>query len=178
MNILNRLLAFVVGVALAGAAALAVAEIVVALLGFAPLVIPRSNWHQTMGSLRWDEGVLIAVAVGMVVVGIALVLAQLVPRRPRELSLAATDSAREAHIDRRGLQHRLRSVATEDPDVVDARVRIRRKAKVRADVLARSDRGDAKRRLGDALSGQLASVGLQRPPRVAVQLRRGKERVR
>ncbi len=176
MTIVNRLLALVFGLALAAAAGVAIIEMVTALTGNAGIV-PREQWASALAELRWDDPTLVGVAIGLVLIGLALLSGELTPARPGQFALqGATDAA--ASIDRRGLQERLRHVALRDADVVAADVRIRRRAKVRASVPPDTDRRACRQRVLDATTSAIDELGLIRPPTVRAEIVRARERVR
>lgn len=177
MRTINRLLAFVVGLTLAAAAAVAVAEMVAVLTDNDSLVVPRQRWAAAIAELSWDDSVLIGVAVVLVVVGLGLLVVEFIPTRPDQLALRSTTGATAA-IDRRGLQERLRRVALRDDDVHAAKVGIRRRAKVRAFVLADADRRTCRQRIGAALRDAIDEIELARPLRVRVDVARVRKRVR
>lgn len=177
MRIVNRLLAFVVGLALAAAAVIAIVEIVVALSGRPPVLVARNRVASELGRLQWDDPRVVAVAVGMIVVGLLLLLVQLIPRRPIQLPLQG-QPGRSAAIDRRGLQERLRHVALRDRDVVAAAVRVRRRAKLRVSVPGDADRRDARRRVHERVTDAVGQLGLRRPLKVKVAVVEARERTR
>jgi hypothetical protein len=176
MRIVNRLLALVVGLALAAAAAVAIIEMVTALTGNAAIV-PRERWASVLAELRWDDPTLVAAATGLVLAGLVLLGVELTPARPRQFALRGSIDA-AASIDRRGLQERLRHVALRDADVVAADVRIRRRAKVRASVPPDTDRRACRQRVLDATTSAIDELGLTRPPTVRAQIVKARERVR
>lgn len=177
MRLTNRLLALLLGLALGGAGGLAVAELVAGLTGRAPLLVPRGTWHQRLSALEWSDPALTGAAAGLVVLGLVLLLAQVVPRRPLELPLQPAED-QEASIDRRGLQEVLRRVAIADPDVIGATVRVRRRAKVRVQLPPKGERRAARDRLQQSLAAAVGELGLSKRLAVKVDARQGRERVR
>lgn len=177
MRTVNRLLAFVVALALAVAAALAIVEIAAALAGGSPVLVARTRLASELGQLRWDDARVIAVAAGMVLVGLILVLVAAVPPRPPQLPLRG-QPGRSVAVDRRGLQERLRHVALRDRDAVAATVRIRRRAKLRVSVPRDTDRRAARVRLRERVAAAVDELDLRRPLRITVDVVRAKERAR
>jgi Family of unknown function (DUF6286) len=179
MRAFNRVLGLLLGLALAAAGAIAVVEIVLGLTGQPPWLIARSDWDTGLSRLVWTSPTLITVLVGLTLVGLILLVLQLVPRAPVALPLRPTGANRSAEIDRRGLQERLRQVASADPDVLGARVRARRRrVKVAVNVPPDADAADVRNRLRGDLDESLGELGLAVPYRSVVAVRRARERVR
>lgn len=177
MRIINRLLAFVLGVALVTVVGVALVEVAWAVSGRGPVVVPWQRWQAALVRRRWDDPELVAIAVGLVLVGLVLLIIELVPRRPLQLPLQSPQS-RRVSIDRRGLQERLRRVVLGDTDVIAASVRVRRRAKVRAHVHADTDRRACRARLQASVTGAVDQLGLAERLRTQIALSRTTERVR
>lgn len=119
----------------------------------------------------------IGVAVGLVLLGLAVLVMEFTPRRPRSLLHHA--GARVTFIlDRRGLERRLMRTAESDPDIEDAKVRIRRRAKVTVQMVERSDERSLRRRVRDRLREELDQLVERKPPKVKVGVTSGGGRVR
>ncbi|CAN5852490.1 hypothetical protein BH23ACT10_BH23ACT10_36050 [soil metagenome] len=171
------MLAFVIGTAVAVVAAVSVIEMVAALTGNASVVVSRQRVASTLEQVRWDDLVLIGVAIAVIVVGLALLLLEVIPPRPEQLALHGPTAA-AASVDRRGLQERLRLATLRDDDVARATVAIRRRAKVRAFVVSDVDRRACRKRIHAAVTDAVADIGLARSLRVRVDVSRARERVR
>jgi hypothetical protein len=179
MRAFNRVLGLLLGLALAAAGVIAAAELVLGLTGQPPWLIARSDWDTGLSRLVWTSPTLIAVLIGLTLVGLILLVLQLLPRVPVALPLQPTGANRSAEIDRRGLQERLRQVAIADPDVLGARVRARRRrVKVAVNVPPDVDGGEVRNRLRSELDDSLGELGLAVRYRPVVALRRARERVR
>jgi hypothetical protein len=175
VTVINRMLGLVLGLALLVAGVVTVVEVVAARLGRPPWVVPTSAWDQTLGALRWDVTVLVA----MLVIGLVLLLLELWPRQPQVLPLQPASPDRTAAVDRRGLQEHLRQIVAEDPSVTTVRVQAgKRKVAVQAEVPPSEDVATVRQRLESRLTEALDRLDLQRPVRPTVQLDRGEERVR
>lgn len=179
MRALDRLLALVLGLALAVAAVIAVVEISLLLAGTGSWLIDRTSWDDELSALRWDDS---SVTVGLgVALGVALLVLvlQLIPRRPARLAVRETRDDRDVSISRKGLQVRLRNTAEADPDVVRSTATVtRRRAHIDAHLPAQAPRKEVRQRLGDSLRSDLDGLGLGRTPRVRLQLHQAKARVR
>lgn len=177
MNLIRRLLAFILGLALAVASAVALVETIVALTGADAVVIPREQWIRTVSQLRWDDPAVVGVGVVLLLTGLLLLATALVPPRPQELALrGAQDSA--TSIDRRGLQDRLRDAALRDPDVTDASVRIRRAITVKAMVSRGTDRRACRDRVQRSIATSIDDLDLQQRPKVRAKVEPTRGRVR
>jgi hypothetical protein len=119
----------------------------------------------------------IAVAVGLVVLGLALVWMELTPRRPRSLLHRTSDRVTYT-LDRRGLERRLTRTAESEPDVDDVKVRIRRRAKVKVQAVERSDERSLRGSVRDRLRQELDQLVAKRTPKVKVDVDTGGGRVR
>jgi hypothetical protein len=119
----------------------------------------------------------IAVAAGLIVLGLAILLMEFTPRRPRSLLHHASDQVTFT-LDRRGLERRLTRTAESDPDVDDARVRVRRRTKVRVQKVASSDDRSLRKRVQDRLREDLEQLVEKKPPKVKVDVASSGGRVR
>lgn len=179
MPLVNRLLALVLGLALAVAGVIAIIEVSLLLGAHQPWLVDRTAWHESLEQLRWSDrpmtlGLTIALACGL-----ALAFLQLVPRQPARLALDDAAEDRSTSVSRRGLQDRLREVVSGDPEVVEARVKVSRsRAAVRASVHRSTEPADVRRRLSESLYGSLDELALSHRLRVQVQLDESKARVR
>ena len=170
-----RLAALLLGLAIAAGAGLAAAELVAGWIGGSELLMARDVWDQTLSGLSWTTTWLVWACVGAIAAGVLLLVLVLVPRRPLVLPLQSDSRAREASIDRRGLQERLRAAVAADGDVASAVVRVRRKVKVRARVASRADEGQVRHRLRSAVQSDLDRVGLRRKPGLKLKVERAKD---
>jgi hypothetical protein len=124
---LNRLLALVLGIAVAGVAVVTGIEIVALASGSSAVLIPRHSWDHGLHRLRWASAGA-GVASGIVAtVGVVLLLVQIIPRRPVRLPLRSLAGER-VFLSRRGLARRL-SLDVADLDEVSAvKVRVTARA--------------------------------------------------
>lgn len=177
MRVVNRLLAFMLGAALAVASAIALVEMVAGLMNRGPVVIARSQLVGTLGRVRWDDPLMVAVAVTLVVLGILLLVAAFMPARPEQLPLRRPPGA-AASIDRRGLQERLRTIALRDPDIAGATVRVGRVIKVTAAAIQGTDRQACHDRLQKSIGGAVDELELARPRPLRTKVETTQERTR
>lgn len=83
MVIVNRLLALVVGAAVAAGGLLVIIEAIWAWTGSGFVWIPGQEWLTSFKTTTWSDNLPIAISIGVAVIGFILVLAELRPRRPR-----------------------------------------------------------------------------------------------
>jgi hypothetical protein len=110
------------------------------------------------------------------VVGLALLVAQLVPRRTRLLPIADPTPGVTAATTRRSLERALRRAASSADGIVSASVTAnRRRVKVRA-VTGLRDLTGIRESLVSAVTEQLDGIGLSRRPALSVSLRQKEPR--
>jgi len=132
---------------------------------------------QTVAAFDPTSALAIAVAVGLVLLGLAVLVMEFTPRRPRSLLHHAGERVTFT-LDRRGLERRLTRTAESDPDVDEAKVRIRRRAKVTVQKVERSDDRSLRRRVRDRLREELDQLVERKTPKVKVDVTSGGGRVR
>jgi hypothetical protein len=79
MRIVNRLASTVLGIALIVGGLLLAAEAVTAALGRPPLLLPLRQWHTTLTTTTYANPGVLAVSVGVGLVGLVILVAQLRP---------------------------------------------------------------------------------------------------
>lgn len=178
MRVVNRVLALLVGLAVVAVAAIALGEVAVGLLGRDALLIPRAAWARSMTELRWNDPGLVGAGTIALVIGVALLVVELWPRRPLELPVRDHVAGRSMSIDRRGLQQRLRRVIEQDADVVNALVQVRRSAHVRVLVPPGVDRRQVRTRITERLRAAVDGLELAAPLPVQVRVDRVRGGVR
>jgi hypothetical protein len=123
MRIANRLLAFVVSVALIIVGVTVIVEVIAALSGASPVII---GWHSI---LRWGQrntwkatSVELACVISTVV-GLLLLVPQLRRRRPTRLTVAAGD-ATDAALSRKGVVVSVRGAVGDVEGIASSRVKV------------------------------------------------------
>lgn len=179
MTVLNRLLGLALGLALFGAGMLAVVEAVLAFLQRPPWVVPYERWSPRLDQLTWGDRTLVVAAALTVLVGALLVVVQLWPTRPSALRIADQRANRVAALDGRGLQELLRRSAVEDGDVLDADVRVRRRAaRVSGHLAQDAQSRTVQSRTRERVQARVDELRLQRPLKVKVDMKRSRARTR
>ena len=174
MRLLNRPLALILAVALAGASIILIAEVIAFAVHGGPVVVHWATWYHCAGKTRWNALVIRVWSAILIVVGALILAIELKPRRVTRLRLRAADDATDAALTRSALAGTLRAAATGIDGITSAAVTVRRR---RARVTAKSAaRGRAAAdALGppvtQALRSRLDDLDLYRPPRLKVRVR-------
>lgn len=143
MRVLNRVASLLLALALLAGGLLALVEAVLVGLDQPALVIDREGWYETLTSTRFADGGFLAVAIGVGLLGLLILVLQLHRWRPTRL---AVPDAAGWHIQRRSAERQLASVATGAPGVDRASVRLReRRGSWHPSVTAVGDRNAAPR---------------------------------
>jgi hypothetical protein len=170
VRLLLRILSPLLGLVVAAAGLALAVETVVAWLAPAssPLVVPWPAWRSALDGLTWSSGAIRAIAIGVAVVGLLIVLLGLVARRH---DVYLTDPVPEVTVTTsprslaRAVGHEVRS----HDDVVSASVvASHKKITVKAATLDPADtvRTSVRRRVDE----MLARLPLTRRPRVSVSV--------
>lgn len=176
MRITNRIIGAVLGILLAVLGALVLAEAVVALLGREPLVVDRTTVLATVRELSWSSPGVLLTAIALLVAGVVLLVIQLVPRWPEELTIASTDD-RLVLVDRRAVAARLADEAALDPQVRDSEARVRRhSARVRVLADPGTDTSRLRQRVTDDTGALVERLDLRKPLKTKVKISQARER--
>ena len=108
MTVINRLLTLVLGAVILAGGLLVMLEAIWAWTGSGFVWIPEQRWLRAFKTTEWSDNLVIAISIGVAVVGLVLLLAQLRPQRPR-LARFETDHdtfvllrrSTEAYLERR-----------------------------------------------------------------------------
>ncbi|MBQ0901190.1 DUF6286 domain-containing protein [Micromonospora sp. U21] len=151
---------------LAGGALLAVQALLITLDRPAPLLAP-TGWYDTLTSARWRDPGVRAVAGGAVLLGLAVLAAQLRRWTPVRLRVDERDGW---YLHRRCVERRLADAASTVPGVRRARVRVRRRgAEWRPRVRATGDPA-ARAEVEFAVHQELHHLAAPRTGRIEVRL--------
>jgi hypothetical protein len=176
MAVVNRLLALLLGLALLAAGAVLVVETVAATTGTQVLPIDRGALDSRLSDLQWTDfpvDVTIGVLLGL---GALFLLLQLVPRPPDSLPPAAVNG-REAEIERKSVATVLAQRASDDPEVLRAKAKIKRRAAhVSAKAQPGADTRTVRDRLVEMVDDTLQPLQLRRRLRPRVSVQRSRER--
>lgn len=179
MTVLNRVLGLALGLALLGGGLLAVVEAILAFLARPSWLVRYEEWSPELAQLTWDNRALTVTAALTVLAGVVLVVVQLWPGRPSALPLVDQRPNRLAALDGRGLRELLRRSAVDDGDVLGADVRVRRRtARVSGRVASDAQPRTVESRTRERVQARVDELGLQRPLKVKVDMKRSRARVR
>ena len=170
MRILNRLLAFIVALALVGTGIIVVVEVIAVRSHSAPLVI---HWHSILGWGRRNTWKATSVELASSITaaaGLLLLIPQLIRRRPARLTVEASD-ATDAALTRRGVIVTVRGAVGTVEGVTATRVKVGRH-RIRINALSEATKPETLRELGpkieEAAASQLDALRLQPHRRVRV----------
>jgi hypothetical protein len=169
VRVANRVLAAMVALGLVVGGLLVAVEIVVAGFDRRPWVVPHDRWYTSARLRSWEAGPPRWIFIGLVAAGLAMLIAQMVRRRPATLALAP--GAVPADLGRRSLEKALVREASTIDGVSGARAKVSRDM---AEVVANSTRrqtDDLGPLVTQALDRRLSTMGLARPPAVRVKVR-------
>ena len=176
MNVVNRLLAAVLALAVLIGGLLAATEIVLAQLKRPSWLIPHEQWSAWLRDRTFSEGLTRAILAGLVVLGLLLLLAALRRGKPRTLSLASTTPGVQVTASRRGVERTLRAAAARTSGVASVDVKAsRRKVKVKAHTATRAA-GSTQQQVNDVIAGKLDELGLAHALRPKVRVATEKTR--
>jgi negative regulator of sigma E activity len=173
MRIVDRLLALVWSLALMTGAVVLILEVVAHRIGADPVLVNWPGIYRWARETSWTAAAVRLASVLVAVVGVALVVAQLKPRRPSQVSLDSGIDATTATVARRGLARSVRSAVTDVDGVSDADVAVsRRRIRVRARIRAVQPAAAPTMRdtVTHAARQRLDAVRLKQPPTLSVRL--------
>lgn len=172
MRTLNRALAVLFALALATLGVLVVAEIINAALdGRGHLLLPHERLARFGRDHTWEDGQVLTISAVVAALGLLLLLAQLLPRRPGLLTVATDDPTVQAGVERRTLGRAMAAAAGDVDGVSRATARVRgRRAKVVATTHLR-DASGLPERVRDHVQTWTNDLGLVAPPRLRLRLR-------
>ncbi len=160
MHIVNRVIATVLALTLFLGGLLAVVEIVLGLLGRPYWLIPHPTWSSWLGDQSFSGGVVRAVLIGMVIVGLLLLVVALRRGKPGSLTLPGRTDGVRVTASRRGIERTLSAAARRADGVRSARATAgRRRVRVKAATALRSPR-ELQQPVTDAVTERLGELGL------------------
>src|SRR5580704_2544326 len=172
MRLLNRPLALILAVALAGASVILIIEVIAFAVHASPIV-PWTTWYHWAATTRWNALVIRVWSVILIAAGVILLAVELKPRRVTRLPLRSDDDCTQAVLTRRGVARTLRAAATGIDGITAAAVTVRRRrARVIATAAARGRAAaPLQEPVSQALHRRLDDLDLDRPPRLMVRVR-------
>lgn len=180
MRVVERLLSLLLALAVAVGSVVLALEVAWSVAGRRPLLV---DWRPAYTAGRqdsWGSAPVRAVAIGLLVLGLLLLFAELKPRPTPRLRLTSTDAGVDAAITRRSLRSTLLNVAGQVDGISSARAKVGRRH-VRVQAVSRLGSAETAKGLTGELEGalrhRLDALQLARPPRLRVRVvpRRGTE---
>ncbi len=175
VNLLIRILSALLALVLFVGGLLAAAEIVTALFGGGPLLVPHETWSSWLKDHTWEDPVVLAGLAVLVLVGLVLLFVALKRGRSREIALPGTTGGVSVTADRRGVEKAVAAAARRTDGITEASASAgKRTVHVAARTQRRSE-GDLDQRVRAAVTGRLEDLGLGRlRPRVKVTRKDGR----
>lgn len=173
MRYANRLMAFILSLAVIVAGATVVVEVIADRVGADPAVLDWPALYRWARRTSWGSAPARITSGLLALVGLALLLVQLAPRRPNRLAVHSDDTATDAAVSRRGLTRAVRSAVTDVDGIADARVKVRRR---RIQVRARTPMSEPSQITAVRDTTTLAarqrvdSLALEKPPALSVRI--------
>jgi Family of unknown function (DUF6286) len=171
MQIIDRLLAALLGLALLAAGVIASVEIVLGLLGHSSWIVPRDRWYVAVATSDWTATWVRTIASLACVIGAILVIVQLRPRRPAVLQVRSPEASLSVWVSRRSLERTLERAATGVDGIASAKVRLRADRAIVETVAQRRDTSGLGPRVEQVLGDQIRAIELQKQPRLSVSVR-------
>jgi hypothetical protein len=170
VHVLNRVLATLLALGLFLGGLLAIVEIVLAALDRPPWLVPHQAWSEWLTSESFAGGVVRAVLIGLVVVGLLLLFVGLRRGKPGSIPLPARTDGVHVTASRRGIERSLATSARRADGVRSARAKVgRRKVTVKATTAVQSS-GELQQPVTAGVTERLEELGLSGVlrPRVTV----------
>ena len=175
MRLFNRLAALVLALILIAGGLLIALEAALAAFRRTPWLIPSQRWHDVLVTTRLSDRPALVTAGALLVVGLALLVAEVRRWPPSELPirLDAADSVTQWRVLRRPAERRLADAAADVVGVgrARARVRLRGREHWRVYVLAEA-REDSRGMIEEAVDTELARLAAPMPAEVRLRLTR------
>lgn len=135
-----------------------------------PWLISATAMPRYLHRLRWQDSVVLVVAIVAIVLGALLILGALLPPRRRLVELTGTDDAAPIGVTRRSIRRSLAAAAQDVDGVGSARLTLtRRRVKVRASTTLRHTDG-LDERVVAKVESRLAALATRTPRSVHVTL--------
>lgn len=173
MRVVERFLSLLVSLTLVVGSVLLALEVGWAVAGQQPLLVPWRAAYLDGGRNAWDSAPARILAIGLLVIGLLLLLAELKPRRAPRLAMTGTDPSIDTAITRRSLRSTLLNGARQVDGVSDAKARVS-KRKVTVKAVSRLGSADTATGLTDeletALRTRLDALQLATTPKLRVRV--------
>ncbi len=172
VKLTNRFLAVLVALALLVLGALVLVEIVstFAFGGTQEVVLPYPAVTDYLAGLTWTSVSARSILIGLVIVGLLLIAAELRRRKPALLALSSSGGPVTTGVDRRTLQKAAAAAVTDVDGISSARARVsRRKVSVSA-VSGLRDGTDLQEQVSTHMRSWIEGLNLASPPALSVRV--------
>jgi hypothetical protein len=166
----NRIVSALLAVALVVGGVLVAIEVVLASLDRGPWVLPHEDWAGNASETAYTDRSARILFLLLALAGLALLLLELVRRRPPALQLTDRDGGVEADLDRRGVERWLSTRLSGVEGVAGTKAKITRRAVEVTAQTPQRDVGDLQRRLEGAAQENLDQLGLAQPLRARAKV--------
>ncbi len=166
----NRIVSALLAVALVVGGVLVAIEVILAALDRGPWVLPHEGWARSARETMYTDRSARILFLLLAVAGIALLLLELLRRRPPALRMSEGENGLEADLDRRGVERWLATRLTDIEGAAGAKAKITRRA---VDIKAQTpqrDVADVQRRLEGAAQENLDQLDLAQPLRARAKV--------
>lgn len=171
MRTLNRALSALVAIALIALGVLLVVEAGAWLLNQStPIWVPYDQAFSNLQQQPWSDPALIAIAVGLLLLGLLLLIAA-VSRGTKPLPLTKMDDQVSAEIAPNDVRRTVEDAAKDVPGVSKAKAKVSKGKVSVAATTGLRDPGDLEAQVRDQVGGAVGGLTLARPPQVSVNLR-------
>ena len=176
MTLTNRILAALLALVLLLGGLLAATEIVLALLGRQPLLIPHQDWSAWLSEQTWESATVRSILVGVLILGLLLILVAVRRGKPALLPLPSErDPGVRVTASRRGVEKSIAEVARGVDGVTAASASAsRRRITVTASATKPTSR--LAEQVRSAVADRLTALGLAQSLRPRVRLSRREAR--
>lgn len=149
---------------------LAVVEIAAAALDRPPVLVQHAEWANWLRTHSWDDWIVDAALVGLVVLGLLFLLLGLRRGKPKALLLHSRTDGVQVTASRRSVEKTLAAAAARTTGIAGASASVnRRRARVDARAVVPSTSG-VRDDVETAVRGRLDSLGLERPMGTRIEL--------
>lgn len=169
---LTRAISALLALALLLGSLLIIVEIILAATGQKPWLVQYTKWTVWMRERDWKDGAVIAILIGLLVVGLLLLFLGARRGKPATLSLRGRTPGVTVTASRKSVERSLAAAVSRTPGIIGAKASIgRRRARIEARASTRSESGQ-QQEAEAAATARLDSLGLTRNlrPRVRIQL--------
>jgi len=172
----TRALSALVALALFLGSLLVIVEIVLAAAGRGPWLIRYPDWTAWIRQRSWNDEVVKAILVGLVVVGLLLVFLAVRRGRPATLPLRGRTPGVDVTASRKSVERSLAAAVSRTSGITGADASVRRRsARIEARAASRSSSG-LRQEVEAAARARLDSLGLRRDLRTRVRVSAGDRR--